>query len=298
MKTEQFITADERMKKKKKKRIGSVIIDVCIAVLIGGGICFLTYPSFSDWWNQMHQTRAVASYIEKVADLSKQDDERMWKEAEQYNQDLLKNDHRFQPTRKEEARYRSILDVTGTGIMGYISIPSIHIELPVYHGTDEGVLEIAIGHLEGTSLPVGGTGTHCVVSGHTGLPSARLFTDISELKKGDIFTFSVLDRTLTYEVYQISVVLPEDLDDIAIDPVQDYCTLVTCTPYGVNTHRLLVRGHRIPTIPDDTGITADAVKIEPIYVIPFLSVLLAAVVAFDLLTARRRPRRKKTQKAG
>ncbi|WP_202982873.1 class C sortase [Sharpea azabuensis] len=145
----------------------------------------------------------------------------------------------------EEALYKKTLDVTGTGIMGYVEIPKINVSLPIYHGDDQAILQIAIGHIPGTSLPVGGKGTHSVLSGHRGLPSARLFTDIDQLKKGDIFMLQVMDNTLTYKVDQISVVLPSDMSKMQIDPNQDYCTLMTCTPYGVNTHRLLVRGHRI-----------------------------------------------------
>ena len=174
--------------------------------------------------------------------------------------------------------------------MGYIDIPSIDVELPVYHGTDDTVLQIAVGHIEGSSFPVGGEGTHCVVSGHTGLPSAKLFTDISKLKNGDTFKLQVLDRTLTYQVDQIDVVLPNQLDDLAIDPSQDYCTLVTCTPYGVNTHRLLVRGHRIPTAADDARITADALQLDKAYMAPALIVIMTLLAAVCLIVRARRQR--------
>jgi sortase A len=278
------------MKKRKKSSGKNRLFNLLIAVIIVVGVALIVYPGFSDWWNNLHQSRAVAAYVEKVADLSKEEYDSMWNEAVEYNKTLLNNNDRFTPTDEEDAAYRSILDVTGTGIMGYIDIPSIDVELPVYHGTDDTVLQIAVGHIEGSSFPVGGEGTHCVVSGHTGLPSAKLFTDISKLKNGDTFKLQVLDRTLTYQVDQIDVVLPNQLDDLAIDPSQDYCTLVTCTPYGVNTHRLLVRGHRIPTAADDARITADALQLDKAYMAPALIVIMTLLAAVCLIVRARRQR--------
>lgn len=244
------------------------------------GIGLLAYPTFSDWWNSFHQTRAIAGYTSVVANMDKEDFDRMWAEAEAFNERLRQMPGRFSLTDEEIDSYNKILDVTGTGIMGYIDIPSIKVSLPIYHGTDESILQIAIGHIIGTSFPIGGEGSHCAVSGHRGLPSAKLFTDIDQLQAGDKFLLQILDRTLTYEVDQIRIVLPQELQDLEIDPYQDLCTLITCTPYGVNTHRLLVRGHRVDNdTTDETRITADAMRFEPVIVAP----LVAAPILFILL---------------
>ena len=259
-----------------RRKISNAIL--VLILLIGLGL--LAYPTFSDWWNSFHQTRAIAGYTSAVANMDKEDFDRMWAEAENFNEQLRNISGRFQLTDEEIKYYKSILDVTGTGIMGYIDIPSIKVSLPIYHGTDESVLQIAIGHIIGTSFPIGGEGTHCAVSGHRGLPSAKLFTDIDKLQAGDKFLLQILDRTLTYEVDQIRIVLPQELQDLEIDPYSDYCTLITCTPYGVNTHRLLVRGHRVDNDNTDaTRVTADAMRFEPVIVAP----LVAAPILFILL---------------
>ena len=186
--------------------------------------------------------------------------------------------------------YESTLDVTGTGIMGYITIEKIGVELPIYHGTSDAVLQVAAGHLEGTSLPVGGASTHAVISAHRGLPSAKLFTNLDQLEVGDTFTITVLDRTLTYEVDNISIVLPTETDSLKVSEGKDYVTLMTCTPYGINTHRLLVRGRRITT-PDKLKhirVTSDAIKIEPILTAPIMALPLLLVLLFWLLFAPRK----------
>lgn len=259
-----------------RKTLGNLIL--VLIFLVGVGL--LAYPTFSDWWNNFHQTRAIAGYTEQVANMSREDFDRMWAEAEDFNKYLAQSPGRFNLPDEEIARYNRILDVTGTGIMGYIDIPDIKVSLPIYHGTDEAVLQIAIGHITGSSFPIGGKGAHCAVSGHRGLPSAKLFTDIDRLQAGDRFLLQILDRTLTYEVDQIRIVLPQELQDLEIDPEKDYCTLITCTPYGVNTHRLLVRGHRVENDKTDvTRITADAMRFEPVIVAP----LVAAPILFILL---------------
>ena len=255
------------------------------------GILMMAYPTISNWWNDLHQSRAIAGYVEQVSDMSAEESSKMWDAACAYNAELLnKAGDRFVLTDEEKEEYERTLDVTGTGIMGYVNIPKIGVELPIYHGTDQAVLEIAVGHIEGSSLPVGGKGTHCVISGHRGLPSARLFTDIDQLQEGDTFQLQVLNRTLTYEVDQIRIVLPDELGDLAIDPEQDYCTLVTCTPYGVNTHRLLVRGHRIEQTQTALPVSADAVQIDPRYVMPamILPVLLVAALWILIFSGSRR----------
>ena len=244
-----------------------------LLVLVGLiGVGLIAYPSFADWWNSFHQSRAVASYMEAVAGMDKEKYEEMLRNADNYNRELGKTGIQWTLSDEQKKKYEEILNVNDTGIMGYIDIPKIKIELPIYHGTDEAVLQVAVGHLEGTSLPVGGSSSHCVVSGHRGLPSARLFTDIDKLVEGDTFTMTVLNRTITYEVDQIRIVEPTDLSDLQIEKGKDYCTLVTCTPYGINTHRLLVRGHRVSNAQGDAAIIADALQIESIFIAPFIAV--------------------------
>ena len=274
------------MKKKKKK---SSILTVILVLILVAGVGILLYPTFSDWWNSFHQTRAIASYVQTVANLDTEDYERMLKEATEYNKSLLTNTNRYKLTEEEKEEYNSILDVTGTGIMGYVEIPSIGVSLPIYHGTNEAVLQTAIGHIEGTSLPVGGKGTHCAVSGHRGLPSAKLFTDIDQLNYGDTFLIQVLDRTLTYEVDQIRIVLPNELQDLEIDPNKDYFTLITCTPYGVNSHRLLVRGKRIENEWLDVNVVADAIQMKPVLVAPLVAapLLLLLIIVLFVTTGKR-----------
>lgn len=208
------------------------------------GLGLLLYPTVANLWNSVHQSRIVNVYVATVANISNENSERMWKEADAYNAALVGDRTRYMPDEEDQNYYDNTLNIDGTGIMSYIDIPKLRVVLPIYHGTDELVLQVAIGHIQGTSLPVGGESTHCVISGHRGLPSAKLFTNIDELKEGDIFLIETLGKTLTYEVDQIRIVLPYQLEDIEIVEGEDYCTLVTCTPYGVNTHRLLVRGHR------------------------------------------------------
>ena len=224
----------------KRKHISTIFIILIFLV----GLGFISYPTVSNLWNQAHQSRAIATYSKQVEKLDDSENKKMLKAARKYNKSLLKKSDHWKLSKKEKKKYESLLDVSGTGIMGYIEVPKIDCSLPIYHGTDEGALQIAIGHLEGSSLPVGGKSTHCVLSGHRGLPSARLFTDLDQMEEGDIFILNILGRKLAYEVDQIRVVLPEEMSDLEIEEGKDLCTLVTCTPYGINTHRLLVRGHR------------------------------------------------------
>lgn len=264
-----------------KKNASNIILILVFLV----GLSLLLYPTVSDYWNSFHQTRAIAMYTEQVAQLDDNEYEKIWQRAMEYNQRLLERSNEFYLSDEQKAEYEELLNVADNGVIGYIDIPSIDCSLPVYHGTKDVVLQIAIGHLEWSSLPVGGESTHTVLSGHRGLPSAELFTDIDKLVEGDIFMLSVLDEVLTYEVDQILIVEPDELDDLRIEEGQDYCTLMTCTPYGINSHRLLVRGHRIDNIDDaDLRVTADARQIEPIIVAPveavpmlfFLLILLLA----------------------
>ena len=256
------------------------------------GVSLLLYPTVSDYWNSFHQSQAIASYVEAVAEIDNTDYEKMWQEAVAYNEKLKDNSGRWTPTDEELEEYERLLNVSDTGIMGYIEIPKIKVSLPIYHGTDEAILQIAIGHIPGSSLPVGGKGTHCVVSGHRGLPSAKLFTDLDQLEEGDLFMMRILDETLTYEVDQVRIVEPEELSDLEIDEDKDLCTLVTCTPYGINTHRLLVRGHRVENLKEDTiRVTADAQQIDPVMVAPAVAVPLILLLGIGVWIGGRRRRR-------
>lgn len=260
--------------------------EVLLGCALLAGIGMMLYPSVSDWWNSMHQSRAIAIYQAAVSDNSVEANQQLWDAAVAYNQSLPRDGSRFTLTDEQRERYEQTLDVTGTGIMGYVEVPKISVSLPIYHGTEDAILQTAIGHIPGSSLPVGGAGTHCVISGHRGLPSARLFTDIDQLREGDVFMLQILGKTLTYQVDQIRVVLPDELDDLAIDDGLDLCTLVTCTPYGVNTHRLLVRGHRIPN--QSAAIAdGDAVQMSPVIVAAVLTALVL-VAALVVQAVRRR----------
>ena len=276
---------------KKPMDIVSRVISAFFAVVLVVGVGLIAYPTVADWWNRMHQSRAVATYIEKTKDLSAEQRKQMLQAAHEYNERLATQSDRWRLTDEQKKEYESLLDVSGTGIMGYVTIPRIKVKLPIYHGTDEGVLQVATGHLAGTSLPVGGPTTHAAISGHTGLPSARLFTGLDELKKGDTFAFHVLDDTYTYQVDQIKVVLPSDLTALNISTQLDFATLITCTPYGVNTHRLLVRGHRIPNpkTPDTTDYDTPT-RMVTIGIIAGTVAVMAIGVGVVLWMVRRRAR--------
>jgi sortase A len=258
-----------------------VNIILCLVILIGVGL--LSYPTVSDWWNRFHQTRAVASYAAAVSQMKTEDYDRLFAEADDYNRKLAGTGMKWSMTDEEIQEYNNVLDISDNGIMGYIDIPRIRQTLPIYHGTDDAVLQIAIGHLAGTSLPVGGDSTHCVVSGHRGLPSARLFTDLDRLIVGDIWTMTVLNRTVTYEVDQIRIVEPEDLSELQIVQGRDYCTLLTCTPYGINSHRLLVRGHRIANLDGDANVTADAMQVDQTLVAIVVAIIILLILCVFLL---------------
>lgn len=256
-----------------------------LVVMLLAGLSLLLYPSLSDYWNSFHQTRAITDYAETVAELDKAQYDELWAAAQSYNAELVRRENGYVLNAAQQEEYERLLDVSGLGVMGYIEIPEINCSLPVYHGTEEAVLQTAVGHLEWSSLPVGGESTHCVLSGHRGLPSAKLFTNLDRLREGDTFMLRVLDEVLTYEVDQILIVEPKDTDALTIVPGMDLCTLVTCTPYGVNTHRLLVRGHRIENAEQAHAvrITADAIQIEPLLVAPFAALPLLLVLLVLLL---------------
>lgn len=274
--------------KKKSSFVTAILI---VALLIGA--LLLLYPTISDYWNSFHQSRAIASYAEQVADLDDNAYEQVWAEAYAYNKTLDNNTSRFVMTEEQKETYEALLNVADNGVMGYIEIPKIKCNLPIYHGTDEAILQIAIGHVQGSSLPVGGNDSHCVLSGHRGLPSAKLFSDLDHLTDGDVFLLRVLDETLTYEVDQIRTVLPNELDNLAIEEGKDYCTLVTCTPHGINSHRLLVRGHRVENQASSSTIrvTADAMQIEPLLIAPLVAMPMLLVLLVMVLIPHRTKRK-------
>ena len=257
----------------KKNKIGILLV-----LMLFIGVCGLLYPSVSQYWNSKTQTRAVENYREILNSLQQEDYDAFFEEAENYNAKL--NELNFPLTDYHRLKgYNDILDLSGTGIMGYVSIPKLGVELPLYHGISAEVLNVACGHLEGTSLPVGGENTHCVLSAHRGLPHAKLFTELDKMELGDTFTITVLNKTVTYQVDQIKVVLPNETSDVQIVPGEDLCTLLTCTPYGINSHRLLVRGTRIENAAPVLHVTSNAYRIDslvatPVVAAPILLILL------------------------
>ena len=249
------------------KKKSSFVTAILIAALLAGALLLL-YPTVSDYWNSFHQSRAIASYAEQVADLDDNTYDQIWADARAYNETLDNSTSRFVMTEEQKKIYEALLNIADNGVMGYIEIPKIKCNLPIYHGTDEAVLQIAIGHVQGSSLPAGGESTHCVLSGHRGLPSAKLFSDLDQL---------------------IRTVLPDELDDLAIEEGKEYCTLVTCTPYGINSHRLLVRGHRVENQASASTIrvTADAMQIEPLLIAPLVAVPMLLVLLVMVLIPHR-----------
>lgn len=260
----------------KKNRLSTFLL-ILVLVL---GLSLLLYPSFSDYWNSLHQSRAIATYAEEVADLDTDRYRRIWDEALAFNRALLQRPNEFLMTEDEMEQYFTQLDPSDRGIMGYIEIPMIDVLLPIHHTVSESVLQTAIGHIEWSSLPTGGESTHCVLSGHRGLPSAKLFSDLDKVREGDLFSLRVLDELLTYEVDQILIVEPQETDALLVEEGKDLVTLVTCTPYGVNSHRLLIRGHRVanPKEAVELRVVSDAVQVEPLVVAPFVAVPLLIIM--------------------
>lgn len=271
-----------------KKNKSTIILILVFFV----GLSVMLYPTISDYVNQRNQSRAVASYAQDVDKMTDADYSAYFDAADAFNAQVAANENAlYRPD--QLTGYNETLDITGTGIMGYITISKIGVELPIYHGTSDSVLQIAAGHLEGTSLPVGGASTHAVISAHRGLPSAKLFTNLDQLEVGDTFTITVLDRVLTYEVDKISIVLPTETDELKIAEGKDYVTLMTCTPYGINTHRLLVRGRRVET-PDQykhLRVTTEALKIEPIIVAPIMALPMLLILLIGMLLSTRKPKK-------
>ena len=264
----------------KKSRASTVILIIVFLV----GLSLLLYPSLSDYWNSFRQSRAIASYVESVSNLDNQEYQALLEEARAYNASLVGDKTRFSPTEEELAEYLTLLGSTGAAV-GYVELPAIKLTIPIYLGTSETVLQVGVGTMEGSSLPIGGESTHAVLTGHRGLPSATLFTDLDRLVQGDMFHIHILNETCTYEVDQILIVEPAEMDALEIVEGEDYCTLVTCTPYGVNSHRMLVRGHRIET-PEDAvfvQVSPDALQMDPLFIAPFVAVPILLVLLLFLL---------------
>ncbi|MCC8029846.1 MAG: class C sortase [Lachnospiraceae bacterium] len=276
-------------KKGKAKNSGRLWTIILIAVALVG-VAFLTYPAVSNWRNERVQSRAVAVYDEAVAGLDEADYSAYLEAAQAYNEKLAEIGSASLIGNSElvDEEYWDLLDITGTGVMGYITIDRINVQLPIYHGTDANVLAAGAGHLEGTSLPTGGESTHSVISAHRGLPGALLFTNLDKLEAGDTFTISVLDQVLTYEVDQITIVEPNEIENLYIEEGRDYCTLMTCTPYGINTHRLLVRGVRIETVDNRIQVSAEAYRVNTLIVAALIAVPLLVILLIWLLAGTRR----------
>ena len=272
-----------------KRHISTILLFLVFII----GLSLLLYPSFSDWWNSMHMSRVITDYVNLIEEMDEDEYAGILEEAQAYNESLLTRSNGYTTTPEQKELYPKLLNFAGNGVMGYIEIPGINVSLPLYHGTDEAVLQVAIGHLDWSSMPVGGPSTHSVVSGHRGLPSAKLFTNLDRLQEGDLFYFRILDEILTYEVDQILIVEPTEIDSLMIMDGKDYCTLFTCTPYGINTHRLLVRGHRVENPEEEKvyHIISEAILIEPAVVAPILALPMLLLLLIWVLIPKRRSRR-------
>jgi len=281
------------MKKRAKKKRG-IWSTILLLVILLAGLSLLLYPTVSDYWNSFTQSRAVANYAEQLKNLDDTQYDQLWSDAQAYNHDLAKMPGGVVLPKEMETRYYEQLAVDDSGIMGLVEIPAIGVNLPIYHGTSEEVLQVAIGHLDWTSLPIGGKSTHCVISGHRGLPSAKLFTHLDQLSEGDIFMLRILNETLTYEIDQILIVDPHEVTPLYIVDGKDYCTLLTCTPYGINSHRMLVRGSRIENTEEakEVRISANAVKIDPMIVAPVVAIPILLILLVKLMLPGKKRRKK------
>lgn len=271
--------------KKRKGKVKTVLLVLVFVI----GLSLLLYPLLSDYWNSFHQSKAILTYTQSVENLDKEKYDEILKAAHSFNSLLPEYAKDFKLTPEETEQYNSLLNLSGDGVMGYVEIPVIGCTMPIYHGTDDTVLQVAAGHMPWSSLPVGGEGTHCVISGHRGLPSAKLFSELDRLIEGDKFMLRVLDEVLTYEVDQILIVEPRETDALLLTPGKDYCTLVTCTPYGVNSHRLLVRGHRVPNEEEakKVTITADANQLNSLLVALCIAVPAIIIVFIIMMLPRK-----------
>ena len=269
-----------------KKHLVTILLFLVLLV----GLSLVLYPSFSDWWNSKHMSRVITDYVNLIDDLDEDEYAGLIEAAHAYNRSLLSRTNGYTTTPEQKEQYNKLLNIAGNGVMGYIEIPSIGVSLPVYQGTDDTVLQVAIGHLDWSSLPVGGESTHCVVSGHRGLPSAKLFTHLDKVREGDLFMLRILDEVLTYEVDRILIVEPHEVDSLMISKGKDLCTLFTCTPYGINTHRLLVRGHRVDNLEEKTvrHVITEALVIEPAVVAPLVALPMLLVLFIWILIPKKK----------
>ncbi|MBR3785959.1 MAG: class C sortase [Firmicutes bacterium] len=281
------------MNKQKKKSFS--LSTFLLIMMLAAGLSLLLYPTISNWWNSKHQSKAVAHYAEFVTELDEEEYQRLWDEAKNFNKKLNQFPQGMALPKDMETEYKNALSVNESGIMGTVEIPDIRVSLPIYHGTPEDVLQVAIGHLEWTNLPTGGKGNHCVISGHRGLPSAKLFTNLDQLREGDVFMLRVLNEVLTYEIDKILIVEPGDTKPLYRVKGKDYCTLMTCTPYGVNSHRLMLRGHRIENLStaDLARVHSDAMQIEPFVIAPIIAIPLLLFALIILLRPKRKERKEK-----
>ena len=274
------------MKRKRKLKTSTIILIVVCFI----GLSLLLYPTVADFYNTHFAIKSVTEYTTSIEEIEEDEFQDLWTAAVEYNQ-RRSEQGTFTLPENMQLEYYSLLNVSGNGMMGFVEIPKLNLQLPIYHGTSDSVLESAIGHLEWSSLPVGGPGTHCCISGHRGLATAKLFTNLDQLREGDQFMLNIFDEMLTYEVDQIRTVLPTEMSDLAIVPEQDYCTMITCTPYGINTHRLLVRGHRIETAEAEIRVVSEAVLIDNLMVAMFLAIpiLFLLVMAVMLKKPEQKP---------
>ena len=289
--------ARKEKKQKKKTSFKSKLFSILTFALLIAGVGVMSYPTVSNWWNDLHSSRAISTYTHVVEEMDPEVMEDMILKAHQYNDSVSRRDRLYYMTTEEKERYQKVLNIDGTGLIGYIEIKSIDVYIPIFHGTTDEVLKTAVGHVEWSSLPVGGEGTHSVLSGHRGLPKARLFTDLDRLSEGDVFTVTVLNKSISYEIDQIRIVYPEEIDSLTLVPGEDYCTLVTCTPYGVNTQRLLVRGRRIAANENgDMVVEANAYRVPNHIVIPAIAIpLLILTLTIALLATRPSKKRSELQ---
>ena len=266
------------------------MITILLFLVLIVGLSLVLYPSFSDWWNSKHMSRVITDYVNLIDDLEEDEYEGLLEAAREYNRSLLYRTNGYTTTPEQKEQYNKLLNIAGNGVMGYIEVPSIGVSLPVYHGTEDTVLQVAIGHLDWSSLPVGGESTHSVVSGHRGLPSAKLFTHLDKVREGDLFMLRVLDEVLTYEVDQILIVEPHEVDSLMISKGKDYCTMFTCTPYGINTHRLLIRGHRIANLEEKEirHVVSEALLIEPAVVAPMVALPMLLILFIWLMIPKKK----------
>ncbi len=274
------------MKEQIKSRAGSILL-VLVAIV---GLSLLLYPSLSNYWNSIYSTHSISVYSERVTALTEKEYTDIWEAAWSYNNGIRYGSQEHILKDSDRLSYEKLLNISGDGVMGYMEIPSIKVTLPISHGTSDEILEKGVGHVDWSSLPVGGKSTHCVLSSHRGLPSAKLFTDLDKLELGDTFMLCILDEVLTYKVDQILIVKPEETEALSITEGEDYCTLVTCTPYGINTHRLLVRGHRIDNEDDaaTVHVTSEGVVIEPLLIAPLVAIPMLIIVFIIILALDRK----------